>query len=645
MHKAPNKLALIYAKNKSRDGTFCALDLENKSLEVLEFEQFRQIKEPGFCWVKDSTYFVCGGKAGAKGDESSARTFLVDVVTKEVKELPKMNVGKFTCLPTHDNGLVYAPGIYQSKGGYNLMIEVYNLQANSWTVLSETSTPNNGLVRTFKYKNKICVITLRTEFTAYDLESKTWGDESTFVYDFDDFYVTQTGRCVTVYAYHNAICEYIYPDDEICTINTFDSFRGTNHSFYLPELDAIVFIDQWKHKSYGIYYNQTNESKSFGAEECKFFGEMAFYVGAQGGPLAPKQLTDSFISVDGKPFDQKAYMFGLWHIPFKLVIDFKEGEESVKVERIPESLFLKFHQGVEIIDDSRLIFAGGYADDYSVFSSSDAMIYDVDTNQLKICEDLKAENYDTVLKKISLISFEAKSEKTGFIQQLFEKKPKAVSLSDPNVYDVFLANNSDEFEVWNSQTENWEILAKSGSQNSPSFLDVPDRIILVESSYPTEKSKVFIALREYDFKSKSFKLLYNKKSDYSLTSDFTLKIADNQFLVVVNSDTYKESFAKMTLIWDKDVISDLKLDLICPLDEKEVKGSSLRYFLMGRQMFIVLVVAEWVVKYKCFDLDKLAYVESPRVEKIGKLLDQALLSMGIKESKWRIKDFNIVSNK
>jgi len=645
MQKAQGKLSLIRAMLKDRSDRFYILDLENKSIEVLDYPELRQITNSGFCWVNDSTYFICGGSAnGQESEQGSAKAFTLDIVSKKLTELPQMNTVKFECLPVHENGLIYVVGIYGPFDKYKLAIEVFNLQTNSWSLLSDTPFRTNGLKRTFKYKNELVIVSFRQSVQTFNLDTKQFNDFEDFVYEFDDIYLTQTGRCITTNGYHNAVCEYIYSEDQICTINTFDPFPKTNHTFYLPELDAVVFYDDYHQEAYGIYYNQTNESQSFGKEDAKFLQNIKRITGAQAGSMVSKKMTDSFISVDGVPFDQRAYMFGLWHIPFVLNINFKDGEESVKIERIPESLFLKFNQGVEILDDSRLIFAGGNADDYSVFASQDVMIYDVDTKQLTNCNDLKSDNEGVLLKKIDLKAFEFMQEKIGFINDLMGKKPKPITLSDAGVYDVFLINSQDEFEVWNSQTSDWNLLPKSGSQDFPTFLDLNDRIIVFESTFRRDKEPIWLSLREYDFKSKSFKLLYNKKSDFRLTQLFCLKLEEDTFLVVVDSEK-NERFAKMTLTWNDGLISDIDFEMLDFLDEKEIKGEQLRYFVMGRQVFVIVVTHDWGIKYRCFDLDELIFIDSPKANKIGQLIDGAFESIGIRNNKWRIKDLALVYKK
>jgi len=457
--------------------------------------------------------------------------------------------------------------------------------------------------------------------------------------------VSQSGRCITSYAYYSNVSEYFYEEDQIVTINSFLPFPKTDKTFYLPELDSVVFIDNQQQKAFGTWQMTTNEIKNYGEEDSKFLKNIWLIEGAQSVTAAPQKLTDSFVSIEGTPFDQRAYMFGTWQSPFMLNINFKDGEESVKVERIAESLFLKFEQGVEILDDSRLIFAGGYADDYSIFATSDVMIYDVDTKLLKECNDLKTENLAVLLKKIDLKNFEFMREKVGFFGELMGRKPKPVSLANPGVYDVFLVNDQDEFEIWNSQTQDWNLTPKIGAQDFPIFLDVKDRLIIF-SSFKDKKDKPainWIAFREYDFQSKLFKVIYSQKAPYVLSLNFSHRIADNVFLVAVSKDN-KKYFAKMTLVWNNQDISEVKFDLLEALDELSILGEYLRYFVMGRDLFVVLVLKGWKVQYKTFNLDKLAFVDSPKAKKIGQMIEQSLHSIGL-ENTADVRNFNLVSKK
>jgi len=164
LKKAESKVALIRGTDKkSKDDHFYILDIENMKVDMLDLPELEQVNNAGFCWVKDSTYLVCGGFIRGKDpEEASDKAFLLDISARKLTPLPNMTEPQHDCHPVYENGVIYNAGSPIPRQANTLIVSMFDQKANTWTQLSKKDFPVNGIVRTFKNKNELVIITYRT---------------------------------------------------------------------------------------------------------------------------------------------------------------------------------------------------------------------------------------------------------------------------------------------------------------------------------------------------------------------------------------------------------------------------------------------------------------------------------------------------
>lgn len=636
------KLCLIQGNDAAGVSHFYALDLTNQKLTPLKVSELDDLQETGFCRISDTCYFICGGTQQKTGSPSK-KAFLYDLQSKSLFYLPEMLEPKTSTYPVYDKDSIYVVGVQPSPDQYKQYItscEVFSMQSKKWSKLPNIPDTIKGITRVFKTDNKLVAILYRCQIIELDLGSMTWNKQKSFVYDFDQYFATATGRCILTNCYHSSVCEYDYSTDEIQLVNTFANIGDSNHVFYLPELDAIIFIDHWRFTNFAIYHNKTNEIERFDEEHCRnLFNNLSFIKGAENIALPTSQITDSFVIVDHGAFDNKGYIFGNWHFPFKVTINFEDEKEDATLSKIPQSLFLKIEQGIEKLDESRLIFAGGYADDRSIESTHDVMIYDLDTNQFKQCSNLKSENLAVLLKRLDPQMFAPKKSTVGLFGQLFGSSRKSAKLTDDGVYDILLANYKDEFELWNSETQDWTLMPQSGFDYLPNILDEKNVIVLFQTI--NSDKGLTLTFKQYDPHSKSFNELYNQTSTLIISKNFCLKLGPNKYLVVLSNE-HNEYFALMELNWNSEKIAKVDFKQLASLDENMTRGDLLKTLRFGNQLFVFLLNQKFELGYRCFDLDKLQFTDSEKSKKVAQKINEAFDKIGMASFKWCINSFNVI---
>jgi hypothetical protein len=638
----PVKICLIQGNDTAGVSHFYVLDLANQKLTPLKIAEIDDLQQAGFCRISDTCYFICGGTL-RNSSSPSKKAYLYDLQSKSLMYLPEMAEAKSTTYPVYENDCIYVVGVLPSPECDKMYItscEVFSMKTKKWSKLPNIDGSIKGITRIFKSGKKLVAILYRCQIAELNLETSTWSPQRSFVYDFDQFFVTATYRCILTNGYHSSVCEYDYPSDEIQLINTFANIGDCNHVFYLPELDAMVFIDHWRFSNFAIYNNQTNQIDKFDEEHCKnLFSNLSFIKGAENLALPESHPSDGFVVVDHGVFDNKGYIFGNWHFPFKLTIDFEEGKEDASFSRIPQSLFLKIEQGVEILDESRLIFAGGYADDRSIESTNDVMIYDLDTNQLKTCSKLKSENLAVLLKKFDPQMFAPKNLKTGLFSKLFGSSSPSVKLSDDGIFDILLVNYKDEFELWNSESQDWTLLPQSGMDFLPNILDEKDKIVLFQTVNSYQGMRLIFT--QYYPHTKSFSEAYNQLSGLIISKNYCLKLSANKYLVVLSNEHF-EYFSSMELTWTAGKITKVEFKQLAILDDDMTRGDCLKTVRSSNLLFVFLLNQKFDLKYRCFDLEKLDFVESEKKKKLTQKIDEAFERIGMTPFKWCINSFNVI---
>ena len=608
-------IILGYSINtKTTKNEFSTWNLSTSKITTLNIPELTPYKFPSVCKISKNLYFITGGLINKK--DLSSQTWILNTETK------KIYATKNSRAACYDSYLIKIGNKILSISGKKSYSELlnnfcyYSFIHMEWFDLPKIPFVVKGIRTVFSDENNdLYVILYPKKLIKFDFKENCWLEKKNFIYDFNKFFITKDNKCLLFNEYHNVVYEYNFYDETIKTKFLLDDMEISD-CFYISEADSIVFVDNDDGNMFLVYNCKSENLKYYDSSSYnKYFGVFKWFRTYNNLQIKKNDNKNDFKFNLDNDLDNKCFIFGNFHHPFKLTLDLKN--ETIKNEFFPENLHLKQEQAVDFYDNNNLLFAGGYDDDVSYHTVSDCYIYNPLTNENKKFAKLSYKLGDCYLQKINI----------------------------DNKTHHFVISSKNDIQLYEEEKNEWFEIASLGIDDYlPISLGLKDRLMVFYMQNIGQEDQK-ITFSSYDIKTNKWTEVISKpKTDKVINLKFCREIRENEYLVIENGKEL-EILTKMTFVKDENnKVIDVTFEEIGDLSMFHIKAYILSYCVIDDIICFMFVNSNFVLNFVGYDLVNNKIVRNEKIQKIEKLVKDCLDEMRLERYLWTFGTFSVIGS-
>ena len=604
------EIILGYSINSSTGSNqLSTWDLTTSKIRDLKIPELEPLKFPSICKIGKNLYFITGGLINK--NSLSSQTWILNTKTEKIFAAQNL---KIAC---YDSYLIKKGNKIFSISGKKSFSEIinnfcyYSLIHLDWFDLPALNFAIKGIKSVFFDEiGDLYVLLHPNKMVRFSFEENKWIFVKNFVYDFTRFFVTRENKCLLFNTYHNVVYEYNFYEDTIKTKFLLDDMQISD-AFYISEADSIVFVDNEQNQMFLVYNCKEESLKYYDSYQYnQFFGVFRWFRTYNNFFLKKNDFYKQTNCTES--LENKVFIFGNFHHPFKLTLDFKN--DKITNDFFPESLHLKNEQALDFYDKENLLFAGGYDDDVSFHTTSDCYLYNPLKNENNKFTKLTYNLGDCYLDKIEV---EGKSYH-------------------------FVISAKNDIQMFDEEKNSWEEIDSLGlTNNFPISLNLKNEltVFFIENLNLEDQRIVF---KTYDIKNKKWEENFSKDTKKVINLVFCKKIKQNEYLVIENGEK-SEFISKMTIFKnEEDLIEDIIFEKIVKLSMFHIKAYILSYFVIEKMICFIFVNSNFVLNFVGFDMESKEIVKNEKIKKIQSLVQGSLCEMRLERYLWTFGTFSVI---
>lgn len=608
--KSARTILMLAKQQELGPGDLVTFDIASKKIEPLADPVLSAVSSPGVCRLDESRYLIAGGFDKATSKVSS-KAYILDINTMKCESIADMRVARFDaeCVLYQEKVFVISGRESKDTRVFSPKSEYYDLKSKEWRSISDFSGKINRIQRLFIQDDKIVCVINKTSLSHYDDKEDKWTDVKTFVYDIDNFYIAGSKTSLLISSDHRTICSYDYFADTIMLYMFIWDVEGSE-SFYVKELDSIVFLDNYNRSSYVVFDHANREFYFY--DQSAYAKTFMSYVSVKS---FDNYHLDKPTSVEKqgrmKSTGSKTMnIFGNYNLPLHLELNLTDDSVDWEVKSIPERLHLKREQGLTRYDDDYLLFAGGIDEKREYIPTSDTYLYNPKSKDLKAFAPLSHTSDSTVLKHV------VQATKFNGFKKTSDDK-----------FFIYCMDSSTAPQVYYPSSNKWTDCESYRYNSLATLLDEDDKLVaMFTDRSPKDPSTYIFYIKLLDTTTNTWKVIHQKPTKSYISYFLCHKLARDSYLVVTVEEQGNLYLSQMDLSYDETGVKDANFTRLSLID-KYVNGINIINFTDGDNLVLIYVSPEYKLRVVMIDLATKKVVDNKRIRAIDKALREVSANM------------------